>query len=256
MDVRIFAVGDVVSGGLDFLEARLPVLKRALGADFTVVNGENASGTGILPRQADRIFDAGADVITLGNHTWGRKEIETYLDDTPRIIRPANYAPQVPGSGFCETETAFGTVCVINLIGRCGMSFGPDSPFAAADRILKKTEARIRLVDFHAEATSEKLAMAYYLDGRATALWGTHTHVQTSDAQVFPSGLGYITDLGMTGAIRSVLGVTPESSLNMFLGNPPRRYEAAKGPYKLEGCLFTCDGATGRCLAAEAIRIE
>ena len=256
MDVRIFAVGDVVSGGLDFLEARLPALKRALGADFTVVNGENASATGILPRQADRIFDAGADVITLGNHTWGRKEIEPYLDDTPRIIRPANYAPQVPGFGSCEVETPFGTVCVINLIGRCNMSFGPDSPFYAADRILKKTQAGIRLVDFHAEATSEKLAMAYYLDGRATALWGTHTHVQTSDAQVFPGGLGYITDVGMTGPIRSVIGVTPESSLNMFLGNPPRRYEAAKGPYKLEGCLFTVDSGNGKCLAAEALRIE
>ena len=256
MELRIFAVGDVVSGGLDFLEARLPALKRALGADFTVVNGENANARGILPRQADRIFDAGADVITLGNHTWARKEIEPYLDDTPRIIRPANYAPQVPGFGSCEVETRFGTVCVINLIGRCNMPFGPDSPFFAADRVLKQTEAIVRLVDFHAEATSEKLAMAYYLDGRATALWGTHTHVQTSDAQVFPSGLGYITDLGMTGAIRSVIGVEPDSSLNMFLGNPPRRYEAARGPYKLEGCLFTCDAATGRCLAAEAVRIE
>ena len=256
MEVRIFAVGDVVSGGLDFLEARLPALKRALGADFTVVNGENANATGILPRQADRIFDAGADVITLGNHTWGRREIESYLDDTARIIRPANFAPQVPGFGSCEVETSFGTVCVINLIGRCGMSFGPDNPFFAADRILKKAEAKIILVDFHAEATSEKLAMAYYLDGRATALWGTHTHVQTSDAQVFPAGMGYITDLGMTGPIRSVIGVEPESSLNMFLGNPPRRYEAAGGPYKLEGCLFTVDSGTGKCLAAEALRIE
>ena len=256
MDVRIFAVGDVVSGGLDFLEARLPALKRTLGVDFTVVNGENANAKGILPRQADRIFDAGADVITLGNHTWGRKEIEPYLDDTPRIIRPANYAPQVPGFGSCEVETSFGTICVINLIGRCNMPFGPDNPFFAADRILKKTDARFRLVDFHAEATSEKLAMAYHLDGRVTALWGTHTHVQTSDAQVFPEGMGYITDLGMTGAIRSVIGVEPGSSLNMFLGNPARRYEAARGPYKLEGCLFTCDSGTGLCLAAEAIRIE
>ena len=256
MDVRIFAVGDVVSGGLDFLEARLPALKRTLGVDFTVVNGENASGKGILPRQADRIFDAGADVITLGNHTWGRKEIEPYLDDTPRIIRPANFAPQVPGFGSCEVETSFGMVCVINLIGRCDMPFGPDNPFFAVDRILKNTEARLRLVDFHAEATSENLALAYHLDGRITALWGTHTHVQTSDAQVFPAGTGYITDLGMTGSIRSVIGVEPESSLNMFLGNPGRRYEAARGPYKLEGCLFTCDSGTGRCLAAEAIRIE
>ncbi len=256
MDVRIFAIGDVVSGGLDFLEARLPALKRTLGVDLTVVNGENANAAGILPRQADRIFDAGADVITLGNHTWGRREIEPYLDDTPRIIRPANYAPQVPGFGFCEVETAFGPVCVINLIGRCNMPFGPENPFFTADRILKQTEARLRLVDFHAEATSEKLAMAYHLDGRVTALWGTHTHVQTSDAQVFPGGMGYITDLGMTGPIRSVIGVEPESSLNMFLGNPPRRYEAARGPYKLEGCLFTCDSETGVCTAAEAIRIE
>lgn len=256
MEMKILAVGDVVSGGLDYLARTLPGLKRRLGVDFTVVNGENANGNGILPRQAEDILDAGADVITLGNHTWGRHEIESYLDDQPRIIRPANYAPQVPGQGWCEVESNFGTVCVMNLIGRCDMGFGPDNPFYSADRVLKQSKAKIRLVDFHAEATSEKLAMAYYLDGRVTALWGTHTHVQTSDAEVFPKGTGYITDLGMTGSIRSVIGIRPESSLNLFLGNPPRRFEAAQGPYKLEGCLFTCDPDTGLCLSAEAIRIK
>ena len=256
MELRIFAVGDVVSGGLDFLEARLPALKRALGADFTVVSGENANARGILPRQADRIFDAGADVITLGNHTWARKEIEPYLDDTPRIIRPANYAPQVPGFGSCEVETRFGTVCVINLIGRCNMPFGPDSPFAAADRILKKTEARFRLVDFHAEATSEKLAMAYFLDGRVSALWGTHTHVQTSDGAVFPKGTGYITDLGMTGPAVSVLGVKAEQSIRMFMGDPYVPFSGASGPAKLECAVFTLDDATGLCTEVRALRIE
>jgi len=255
VEVRILAIGDVVSGGLGFLSKKLPFLRRSMKIDFCVVNGENANGTGILPRQAEEIFDAGADVITLGNHTWGRREIESYLDDRTRIIRPANFAPQVPGQGWCEVESDFGMICVMNLIGRCDMNFGPDSPFYAADKILKKTEAKIRLVDFHAEATSEKLAMAYYLDGRVTALWGTHTHVQTNDAEIFPGGMGYITDLGMTGSIRSVIGIQPSSSLNLFLGNPPRRFEAAGGPYKMEGCLFTCDSDSGLCLKAEPMRI-
>lgn len=257
MEVRILAVGDVVNqAGLDFLSSKLFLLRRQYKIDFTVVNGENANGTGILPRQAEQIFNAGADVITLGNHTWGRYEIEDYLDDNPAILRPANYAPQAPGNGWGEYETSFGTVCVINLIGRCNMNFGPDNPFLSVDTILKKSSAKISLVDFHAEATSEKLAMAYHLDGRVSALWGTHTHVQTNDCGVFPKGTGYITDLGMTGPIRSVIGVKPESSLRLFLGNPPRRYEPAVGNAKLEGAIFTCDSLTGKCLKAEALRIE
>lgn len=256
MEVNILAIGDIVAVGLDFLRKKLPALKKHYNIHFTVANGENASGTGITPDQADDIFYSGVDVITLGNHTWNRREIENYLDDNRYIVRPANYAPQVPGRGFCEIEMNFGKVCVINLIGRCDMNFGTENPFFEADRILKNTDAKIKLVDFHAEATSEKLAMAYYLDGRASALWGTHTHVQTSDARIMPKGTGYITDLGMTGTVESVIGIKPESSISMFLGNPPRRYEQAKGACKLEGAIFTVDSSTGKCLNVETIRIQ
>jgi metallophosphoesterase (TIGR00282 family) len=153
-------------------------------------------------------------------------------------------------------DAGFGEVCVVNLIGRCEMDHGSENPFFEADRILKKSECKITLVDMHAEATSEKAAMAYYLDGRVTAVWGTHTHVQTSDACVLPGGTGFITDIGMTGARRSILGVRPEQSISRFLGNPPERYEAADGDAKIEGAIFEIDPDTGQCLSVEAIRVE
>lgn len=255
--MKILAIGDVVNeSGLQFLEKKLRGLIRFTGADFTVVNGENAAGTGLLPRQAEAMLDAGADLITLGNHAFRREQICNYLDDEARILRPLNFAPQVPGRGWAEFDTRFGPLLAVNLIGRCGMDFGPDNPFFALDKVLKEHPARFTLVDFHAEATSEKLAMAYYADGRVSALWGTHTHVQTSDAEVFPKGTGYISDLGMTGPKRSVLGVKPEDSINLFLGNPRQSFTGAPGPVKLEGALFTLDNATGLCTAVEALRIE
>ncbi len=255
--MKILAVGDVVNeSGLHFLSKKLRGLIRFTGADFTVVNGENAAGTGLFPRQAEEMLDAGADLITLGNHTFRREQILDYLDDNERILRPLNFAPQVPGRGWAEFDTRCGPLLAVNLIGRCGMDFGPDNPFLAVDRLLKAHPARFTLIDFHAEATSEKLAMAYYLDGRVSALWGTHTHVQTSDASVFPKGTGYITDLGMTGPQVSVLGVKPEESINLFLGNPRQNFTGASGPAKLEGALFTLDDATGLCTGAEALRIE
>ena len=256
MTVNILAVGDIVGeSGLDFLTKKLNTLQKHYGVSFTVVNGENAALTGITPRQADDILAAGADVVTLGNHTRGRREIQDYLDDCRYILRPANYAPQVPGRGSGVFEAPFGRVCVMNLIGRCGMSFGAENPFFAADKIIAASDAVVTLVDFHAEATSEKLAMAHYLDGRVSALWGTHTHVQTSDGCVFPKGTGYITDLGMTGPIVSVIGIKPEQSVSMFLGNPPQRYECAPGPAKLEGAVFEIEVSTGKCKDVEAIRI-
>ena len=255
--MNILAVGDVVNeSGLDFLCRKLRGLIRLTGADFTVVNGENAAGTGILPRQAGDILDAGADCITLGNHAFRREQIFDYLDDTEAILRPLNLAPQTPGHGWAEFDTRRGRLLVANLIGRCGMDFGPDNPFLAADRLLKEHPARFTLIDFHAEATSEKLAMAYHLDGRVSALWGTHTHVQTSDAQVFPKGTGYLTDLGMTGPRDSVLGVNPADSVRMFLGYPRAAFTGAPGPCKLEGALFTLDDKTGLCTGVEALRIE
>jgi metallophosphoesterase (TIGR00282 family) len=256
MSVNILAVGDVSGqGGLDFLRAKLRSVKKLYDVAFTVVNGENASMKGLTPRQAEDMFCAGADVITLGNHTYGRNAIIPFLDDSSYILRPSNYAPQNPGRGWGIYDTSFGQVTVINLIGRCGMNFGTENPFFEADKILKSTNTAITLLDFHAEATSEKLAMAHYLDGRVSAVWGTHTHVQTSDATVFPGGTGYITDLGMTGPVNSVIGVRPEDSISMFLGNPPRRYEAAPGPCKMECALFEIDPDTGRTVSVEPLRI-
>ena len=195
-------------------------------------------------------------MVTLGNHTWTRWELQPYLDETVRVIRPANFAPQCPGRGDTVIETGFGKVWVINLIGRYGLDTNTDNPFVVADEILCAPEADIVLVDFHAEATSEKLAMGYYLDGRASAVWGTHTHVQTSDACVLPGGTGYITDLGMTGPAHSVIGIMPEQSIGKFLGDPPRRYEPASGKAKLEGAVFTIDADTGRCVSAESVRLQ
>jgi hypothetical protein len=257
MTVNILAVGDVVGKpGLDILSKKLRGIQSHYDIAFTVVNGENASGVGLTPNQAEDIFAAGADVITLGNHTFSKWDIEPYLDDCGYILRPANFAPQVPGRGWGIFPTDFGDVCVINLIGRCGMDFGPDNPFTAADKILKDSTAKITLVDMHCEATSEKLAMGYHLDGRVSAVWGTHTHVQTSDAGVFPKGTGYITDLGMTGPAVSILGIRPEQSISMFMGNPRRPYQVAQGAAKIECCIFEIDADTGLCTGAEALRIS
>lgn len=257
MELHVLAVGDVTgAGGLKCLRKHLRALKLLNKIDFCVVNGENASGVGITPQQADEIFDAGADVITLGNHTWNRREICTELDDNSRILRPANFLPSLPGNGWGIYETKVGPVAVVNLIGRCNMNFGPDNPFHVADKVLKEIGNVPVLVDFHAEATSEKLAMAYHLDGRVSALWGTHTHVQTADEQVFPGGMGYITDLGMTGPIRSVLGVKPEQSVNLFRGELTSRFEWVTGACRLCGAVFTIDAASGKCTAAERVVVD
>ena len=256
MTINILAIGDVVGQtGLAFLKAHLRQLQRLKGVSFTVVNGENANVVGITPAQADMIFEAGADVVTLGNHTWTRWELQPYLDEKARILRPANYAPQCPGRGDATYTTPFGPIRVINLLGRFSLDTNTDNPFPAVDALLAENQTRMVLVDMHAEATSEKLAMGWFLDGRVSAVWGTHTHVQTSDCRVLPHGTGYISDLGMTGPSESVLGIAPEQSIRKFLGDPPRRYEQAKGPGKIEGAVFTIDTETGACTAVEAIRI-
>ena len=254
MDFKVLAVGDVVGNpGLERIRRNLRQLKRKTGADFVVVNGENAAVVGITPDQAETILDAGADCITLGNHTWAKREIVTYMDDCPQIIRPANYAPQVPGRGWQIFDTKAGDVAVIDLIGRVNMDYGPDNPFLAVEKILKQVKAKIILVEIHAEATSEKLAMGYMLDGKVSALWGTHTHVPTADAQVLPKGTGYVSDLGMTGPKHSVLGIRPELSIAKFRGDLTERYRWAEGPTKLEAVLFTLDSTTGKCLRAERV---
>lgn len=247
---RLLAVGDMVGDrSLSFLDRHLRELKRLHDVHFTVVNGENVDRVGLTPKQAQLIFDAGADVITLGNHTWNKLQITDFLEENPYILRPANYASDLPGRGWGVFDGPRGLrIGIVDLMGRLDLDPHLDSPFKAADAILDKLEADIILTEFHAEATSEKGAMAYYLDGRVQALWGTHTHVPTADCQILPGGTGFVTDLGMTGPIRSVLGIKPELSLNLFLGGLPRRYEEGEGPCKLNACRFTIDTEKKRCV--------
>ncbi len=254
MDFKVLAVGDVVAApGLERIRRSLRQLKRKYDADFVVVNGENAAVVGITPDQAEDILDWGADVITLGNHSFNRREIVTYLDESPRILRPANYAPQTPGVGWRVFDSKCGPVAVIDLIGRCNMDYNPDNPFLMVENILKKIDTKLVFVEIHAEATSEKLAMGYMLDGRVSAVWGTHTHVPTADARILPKGTGYVTDLGMTGPRDSVLGIRPDLSINRFRGDIPERYRYADGPTKIEAVLFTIDSATGLCRKVERV---
>ena len=243
-------------GGQDILSRRLGELRDQTGAHFTVVNGENASGVGITPAQARRMLEAGADVITLGNHTWNRIQIGDFLDKEDRILRPSNYAGRVPGRGMGVYLCQGLRLAVLNLMGRVELNPNLDSPFKEANRLLRNGAYDLALVDFHAEATSEKGGMAWYLDGRVQAVWGTHTHVPTADCQILPKGTGFVTDLGMTGPSRSVLGIRPENSINLFLGGLPRRYEEAEGPCKLNACLFVIDTEKKRCVEVRRADIQ
>ena len=254
MEFKVLCVGDVVGKpGMDRVCRSLRQLKRQTGADFVIVNGENAAVVGMTPDQAEDIFDAGADVITMGNHTFGKRELVDYMEDNSRVLRPANYAPQSPGRGWGIYETKAGDVAVIDLQGRCNMDYGPDNPFLAVEKILKEIKTKLIFVELHAEATSEKLAMGYMLDGRVTAVWGTHTHVPTADAQVLPKGTGYVTDLGMTGPKHSVLGIRPDLSIAKFRGDLTERYRWAEGETKMEAVLFTVDTKNGLCTKAERV---
>ncbi len=258
MDYRILALGDVASEtGLGLLEKKLRAFKRERSIAFTVVNGENISGSGLTRAQAEDLLAAGADVITLGNHTFGKPQIAPFLDENRYILRPANFTGRAAGRGWAVYDCGAFSAAVLVLIGRCDLDFNADNPFTTADRLLKTADKpTFTLVEFHAQATSEKLAMAYYLDGRVSALWGTHTHVPTADQRVFPKGTGYVTDLGMTGPIESVLGIRPEQSMEFFLGGLPGRYQAADGPCSAQGCIFTLNGDTGLCTGVERIEIK
>ena len=253
----ILAVGDVVGEpGLRHLEKHLRSLKKLKNISFAVVNGENASEVGLTPEQAWRIYDAGADVVTLGNHAFGKMQLCGLMDEVSWLLRPANLSPRAPGRGCGVYDVNGVSVRVMDLIGRCDLDWKAADPFTTADGLLAKEKVDITLVDFHAQATSEKLAMSYYLDGRVSALWGTHTHVPTADERVCPKGTGYLTDLGMTGAIESVLGIEPWQSVENFLGGLPGRYKSAQGPCKMQGAVFTVDTESGRCTAVERVDIR
>lgn len=256
--MNILAVGDVVGKeGCECLRRTLPALKKLKGIDFTVVNGENsAPGNGITPDSAGALLDAGADVITTGNHVFRRREVYDYLDDSRFVIRPANYYGANPGVGAAVVDTGRARVAVLNLAGKAYMENG-ENPFIAVDKLLKEVaDCPIILLDFHAEATAEKKAMGFYLDGRVSAVFGTHTHVQTADAAVLPKGTGYITDLGMTGPKYSVLGIKPEISVQWLKTGMPTRFETADGPCMLNACVFEIDEKTGRTLGVESICME
>ncbi len=252
---NLLAVGDVVADcGVSMIEKHLPRLRRQYETDFVVVNGENAAILGMTIDQAEAIFDAGADVITMGNHTFGKRELCDYMEDNPRVLRPANLAPQLPGRGWGVFDSPMGDIAVIDLIGRCGMDYSPDNPFLQVDKILKGIDTPRIMVEIHAEATSEKLAMGHMLDGRVSAVWGTHTHVPTADDQILPKGTGYVTDLGMTGPKNSILGIRPDLSIAKFRGDLAGRYQPAPGPGKLEAVLFTFDGQ-GKCLKTQRVTV-
>ena len=252
--MKILAVGDVVGEpGVDVLSSKLHHLKKVTGASLTIVNGENACMRGITPELADRIFAAGADVITLGNHTFVNRKICDYLDDNKNIIRPYNLNPSLPGRGYTVVDAGDYRVCVANLVGRLNMDFNASCPFKAADEIFKANDdADLFVFDFHAEATSEKKAFGFYLDGRAAAVFGTHTHIPTADACILPGGTAYITDIGMTGGVDSVLGVKKEQSLEYFRGYLAPRFEPSQSDLRVQGFVFETDGRT----AVSAERIE
>lgn len=257
--MTILCIGDVVgSVGCRFLRAKLPALKKLKGVDLVICNGENsADGNGITPTSAKYLFDSGVDAITLGNHAFRRKEAYEYLDSNPFIARPANFPDDTtPGNGIINLDMGRRIVSIINLMGNMNIENGLGCAFDTADKMLEKAEGKIIIVDFHAETTSEKRAMGYYLDGRVSAVFGTHTHVQTSDAQVLPNGTGYITDVGMTGTIHSVLGVKTDIIINKFKTKLPARFDLADGACKLEAVLFDIDENNGKCKSAESIRLE
>lgn len=249
--MRLLFLGDVVgNAGRTAITRSVPGLRAELGLDYVVVNAENISGgRGTTPKAADELFRAGVDIITGGNHTFQYRELYPYLDSGKPITRPANYPPGAPGSGVARV----GELQVINLIGRTFMASEYDDPFRAADAILAEHPARFVLVDFHAEATSEKQAIGWYLDGRVTAVVGTHTHVPTADTRILPGGTAFCTDAGMCGARDSIIGDEVEAVLARFLSQMPTRLPPAEGPATINGVLIEADSATGRATSISRV---
>jgi len=256
--MKILMIGDVVGGpGRRILTRELKKLKASFGADAAIVNAENcAAGSGITAALAREVFDAGADAITLGDHTWGQKEFAGQIGGVERLVRPANYPTECPGKGWCLVTMPTFRFAVLNLQGRVFMN-PADCPFKTADRALAEMPKDVPVfVDFHAEATSEKITLGYYLDGRVTAVVGTHTHVQTSDALVLPKGTAYLTDLGMTGPYVSSIGRDLKPVTKKFVTGMPSRFEVAEGPCVLEGAVIEFDPVTKKAISIEPVRIR
>ncbi len=256
--MRILCVGDVVAtAGCHHLQRVLPMVKQRYGVDVCVVNGENAAdGNGLTPTAFRSIMDSGADVVTGGNHIFRRRELYETLDEHPFLLRPANFPTSAPGHGVCLVDRGRYQVAVVNLMGLVYME-PLACPFETLDTVLQELDnPRFCVVDFHAEATAEKKALAFYADGRISALFGTHTHVQTADETILPLGTGFLTDVGMTGPRDSVLGICPEQSIAKMKGKLPVRFSAASGPCCMDAVLFTLDDKTGKTLEIERIRME
>ena len=257
--MRVLCIGDVVSlKGCEFLRQKLPLFKKENNIDVVIVNGENsADGNGITPTSAKYLLDSGVDAVTTGNHVFKRPEFLDYLEQSKFVIRPANYPNSAPGTGMCYIDLGYTRVAVINLLGTVGLE-ALDNPFYKVDLLIdraKKDDIKIIIVDFHAEATAEKKALGFYLDGKVSAVFGTHTHVQTADAQILPNGTGYITDVGMTGPYLSVLGIDPQNAIKKLREHLPVRFSYADSPCFMQGVLFDIDKGDGKCTQIKSINI-
>lgn len=256
--MKILAIGDVVGHvALDFIKRELWNIRRELGADFVVCNGENVCEIrGITPAEADTLLESGADIITTGNHVFGQRTIYDRLDSDERIIRPCNYPASAHGMGYTIVNALGYRILCINALGTVFLD-QLDNPFNCVERILEREEGRydLSLLDFHAEATSEKLAMAHLFDGRINIIFGTHTHVQTADERIFPHGTGYITDLGMTGPDGSILGAEPEPIIERFRTHMPNKFSVSEGRTTLCGALFELDTTSKRVTNISRIKI-
>ena len=247
--MKILAVGDVVGeNGLNKLKEILPNLKQREKIDFVIVNGENvAGGMGITEKLFKQIIYSGADVVTLGNHTWAKKDIFNFIEDE-KLLRPANYPKNVLGKGYNIYNCKNKKIAVINLIGRTNMGILSENPFLEADSIIEKIKSKVDIIilDFHAEATAEKIALAHYLDGRVNIVFGTHTHVQTADEMILPNGTAYITDIGMTGPKNSVIGMDIAASIKRFETTLPEKYKLAEGECIFNAVIFEIDEKTNK----------
>lgn len=257
--MRILAVGDIVGeSGVRKLKELLPKIKREENIDFVITNGENsAGGMGITERNFKDILEAGTNVVTMGNHTWGKKDIFKFIDNE-QLLRPANYPKGVVGKGVGIYECKGKKIAVMNFIGRVDINILSENPFIMAKEMVEeiRNKADIIIIDFHAEATAEKIAIARYLDGKITALFGTHTHVQTADEQILPQGTAYITDIGMTGPKNSVIGMDVEASIKRFETTLPEKYKLAEGECILNGVIFNVDDVTNKVTDIKRIFIK